>query len=321
VTYLLWRQHRGQAYVALAGLAVLAAVLLVTGVNMASSYHSALRTCGASGTCGSLADTLFHNDGLLFNLVALTLAAPALFGLFWGAPLVAREVEDGTNQLAWTQSVTRRGWLAAKVGAMLAAAALWGAAISALVTWWSGPLNALHQYRFNLGHFDSQGLVPVGYAVFAVAVGVTAGTVLRRVMPALAVTLGAFVAVRFAVDYALRSRYMAPLHATAPLGTAPPALTGSAWQLSTSFVTPAGRPTGQLTFTPATMPAKCAPRLFPQAADGVGRCLGSLGWKTVVTYQPASRFWAFQGIELGVYLALAAVLVAAALVVITRRDA
>jgi hypothetical protein len=37
--------------------------------------------------------------GLMFGL-------PALIGLFWGAPLVARELEAGTHRLVWTQSVT-----------------------------------------------------------------------------------------------------------------------------------------------------------------------------------------------------------------------
>jgi ABC-type transport system involved in multi-copper enzyme maturation permease subunit len=36
------------------------------------------------------------------------LPIPALLGMFWGAPLIARELESGTYRLAWTQSVTRR---------------------------------------------------------------------------------------------------------------------------------------------------------------------------------------------------------------------
>ena len=320
MTYLLWRQHRNQALLALFGLAVLAAVLLVSGVDMASSYHSALQTCGASGTCGDLANQLFRNDGLLLDLVAFTIAAPALFGLFWGAPLVAREFEEGTQQLVWTQTVTRRRWLAAKVGAMLGAAALWGAAISALVTWWYGPLNALNGYRFNFGHFDSQGLAPVGYAVFAVALGIVTGVVWRRVLPALATTLGVFIAVRFGIAYGLRPHYMAPLHATASLGGRAPALSGSALVLSTSFLTPAGRPTGEMVLTPATIPAACRSLFGPQFRDQITRCLGAAGWRTVSTYQPASRWWAFQGIELGIYLGLAAALVAVAFVVVARRD-
>jgi hypothetical protein len=40
-----------------------------------------------------------------------------------------------------------------------------------------------------------------------------------------------------------------------------------------------------------------------------------------VTYQPASRFWAFQGIETGIFVVLAAVLLAVTFWVLRRRDA
>ena len=39
------------------------------------------------------------------------------------------------------------------------------------------------------------------------------------------------------------------------------------------------------------------------------------------TYQPASRYWAFQGIETGIFVVLAAALLAVALAVVSRRDA
>jgi hypothetical protein len=39
---------------------------------------------------------------------------PALAGLFVGAPLLARELEQGTHRFAWTQGVTRRRWLLSK---------------------------------------------------------------------------------------------------------------------------------------------------------------------------------------------------------------
>jgi hypothetical protein len=50
-------------------------------------------------------------------------------------------------------------------------------------------------------------------------------------------------------------------------------------------------------------------------------CMQASGFRGFVTYQPASRWWAFQGIETGIFLALAAALIAAALVVVRRRDA
>ena len=43
---------------------------------------------------------------------------PLLVGLFWGAPVLAREFERGTHRLAWTQSVPRRAWLVVKLGVL-----------------------------------------------------------------------------------------------------------------------------------------------------------------------------------------------------------
>jgi hypothetical protein len=40
-----------------------------------------------------------------------------------------------------------------------------------------------------------------------------------------------------------------------------------------------------------------------------------------LTYQPASRFWAFQGIETGIFVVLAAALLAITFWVLKRRDA
>jgi hypothetical protein len=50
------------------------------------------------------------------GLVSLLLFLPALVGLFWGAPLVARELEHGTHRLVWTQGVTRLRWATVKLG-------------------------------------------------------------------------------------------------------------------------------------------------------------------------------------------------------------
>ena len=128
-----------------------------------------------------------------------TLAAPLLVGLFWGAPLVAAEAEAGTTQFAWMQSVTRKRWLGVKIGWMLLAAAIWGGVISALVTWWASPTNAEELNQFDPGRFDITGIVPVGYSLFALALGVAAGALLRRTLPALAVTLAGFIAVRVVI--------------------------------------------------------------------------------------------------------------------------
>jgi hypothetical protein len=45
------------------------------------------------------------------------------------------------------------------------------------------------------------------------------------------------------------------------------------------------------------------------------------GFHVLITYQPAGRFWAFQGIEAGIFLVLAAALIAVAFRLVLARDA
>jgi hypothetical protein len=91
----------------------------------------------------------------------------------------------------------------------LLAAAACGGAIAALTTWWSGPTNAQFASAFTPGQFDTQGIVPIGYAVFAMALGIAAGTVARRTIPAIAVALGGFIALRLVISDFVRQHYMA----------------------------------------------------------------------------------------------------------------
>ncbi|MDQ2815291.1 MAG: transporter [Actinomycetota bacterium] len=326
MTWLLWRLNRTQLYIATALLAAFTVLLLVTGLQMASQYHSAVTACAASHSCANLAGTLFLGSHAVGFLVIMTLGVPALIGLFWGAPLVASEFETGTGQFAWMQTVTRKRWLAVTTGWTLLAAAAWGGAVSALVTWWSGPDNALQLDQFKPGRFDIMGIVPVGYALFAMALGLCAGALLRRTMPALAVTLGGFIAVRAVITLWLRPHYMSAVTVTHKLlsGYAP---SGSYWQLTQGIFNPAGQ------VVPVAdglaidgIPVGSLPGACVASATGAVRptpsCRQALdGFHAFITYQPASRYWAFQGIELGVFAALAAALVAVTAVVVLRRDA
>ena len=327
MTWLVWRLHRTQLYFAIGALAAFAVLLLVTGLQMASQYHSALASCAASDSCGNLANSLFLGSHAVGFLIIMTVGVPALLGLFWGAPLVARELETGTNQFAWMQTVTRRRWLAVKTGWLLLAAAAWGGAVSGLVTWWSGPNNALQLDAFKPGRFDTQGIVPVGYALFAVALGVAAGAVLRRTLPALAVTLGVFLAARLLIAEFARQHYMTAI--TAIYNVARPVTpAGSSWQVAQGVLGPQGlipQTDGvDIDGVPlAAIPPGCRPGSSATAGEphNVMSCLTAHGFRGFVSYQPASRYWAFQGIETGIFVLLAAVLLAVTTIVVLRRDA
>lgn len=339
MSWVVWRQYRLQAAIAAALLAAFAAMMLVTGLQVASQWHAALRTCTADHGCGSLPGTLFLGSHAVGFLVIMTLGVPAVLGILLGAPLLAAELETGSIGFALAQSVTRRRWLAARIGWPLLFAAVLGGAVSALVTWWSGPDNALQGNAFDPGRFDIMGIVPVGYAVFAMALGIMAGALLRRVVAAIGVTLAGFILVRFAIFHWLRPAFMPPVTSYFPLTGGAPA--GSYWLLSSGYAGANGAAlavpqtvTGQLISSangglPVTaLPAQCQALaggsegpLSPAARRAAASCAQAHGIRAYVTYQPGSRYWAFQGIETGIFVLLAAALLAVAVVVLSRRDA
>jgi hypothetical protein len=331
MTWLTWRQHRLHALIGAAVIAGFAAVMITTGLRMAAQWHTLLAGCAASGTCGNLNQGGGSLGGVLgHDFAILSLMAPALFGALVGAPLLAHEFEARTADFAWAQAITRKRWLAVKIGWVLLAAAVWGGVISALVTWWSGPRNAAYADAFQVNYFDQQGLVPVGYAVFAAALGIAAGAVARRTLPAVAIAIGGFIGLRLWVSQNLRMHFMSPVT--------------TYYGVSANFSAPAGslgvgggivNKAGQVIpalfggtnvdgFPLRALPASCQ-KLFNAGGAGTEHallsCAQSAGFRQFLTYQPISRYWAFQGIETGIYAAVAALLVAVTFAVVLRRDA
>ena len=323
MTWVTWRQYRYQSALAAALLAVLAVLLLTTGLHAAQVWHSAVTGCAKGGSCASLG-ALSLGSSAVAALVVYTAAVPLLPGLFWGAPAVAHELETGTNQFAWTQSITRRRWLAVRAGWMLLAAAVLAGAVSALVTWWSGPYNAQQADAFQGNRFDITAIVPVGYAVFAMALGICAGTLLRRTLPALAVTLAGFAALRAVTALWLRQHYMTPVTVYYKL-TAPFTPTGSYLSISRGIAGANGKPlvapANSYVYDNAPIPAGCERFTGSPNQGSLLHCLTAHSYQGYVTYQPASRFWAFQGIETGIFVGLAAALLGITFWVLNRRDA
>lgn len=327
--WLTWRQFRIQAAVAVIFMAVAAVILGITGSHLRDLYDaSGVAGCKTHGDCTTVETTFLAHASLLRNLLGpLLLAIPALTGIFWGAPLLARELETGTYRLAWTQSVTRTRWLATKITligfASIAAAELF----SLMVSWWFSPIDTVNMNRLNQGVFDERGIVAIGYAAFAFVLAVTAGALIRRTLPAMATTLLAFVGVRLITTYWLRAHLIAPTHSNtdlrsgAHLGfeTAPSGLMfvadnptlPNAWVLSSQIVDKAGHtPTTQSLhrFLQTDCPKSVAD---PGNEEAFQACLTQLSAKfhLAVNYQPASRYWPLQGYETAIYLGLALLLV------------
>jgi hypothetical protein len=328
MTLLVWRQYRAQVAIAAVLIAAAAAIILADGLQIASHWRSILITCSGNSACVHQQAPLVN--GVVSDLPYLCLLAPVVLGMLCGAPLVAHELEARTIDFAWTQSVTRTRWLTVKAGWLLLAAAACGGALAALVTWWSGPVNAQSAGAFAPGQFDTQGIVPIGYAVFAMALGIAAGTVARRTLPAIAVTLGGFIALRLVISDLVRPHYLAAVttYYNVTGSFTPP---GSAWVFSQGAISRTGQVVlaGWGELEPA-LPASCQTLLpgnggpVPKSGSplsAVFSCMQANGWRGFATYQPASRYWPFQGIETAIYLLLAAALIAITLVVVRRRDA
>jgi ABC-2 family transporter protein len=348
--WLVWRQHRKQALFALLGLAALAAFLVPTGMQMHDAFQrSGLDDClpvaarvefvrqglGPNAdqandrvrACQELADQFAGRYGSLGAAGILLWFLPLLAGMFWGAPLVAREVEHGTHRLVWTQGVSRRRWALVKFGLVGAGVVLAAACYALLVTWWRAPLDLATGQRFLSpgGSFDLVGLVPVGYALFALALGVFAGVLTRKTMPAMAITLVGFLAARLLVQLLARPRFLAPLRRTFPVaGTAAPnQLTGD-WLLGAGVYDAQGTlrtgGTSGATFGDSAQ-AVCGTPPDAPPDPLLEQCLANYGPGAYnqEVFQPAERFWLFQTIETALFIAVAVLLLLAAVHWVRRR--
>jgi hypothetical protein len=316
MTWLIWRQHRQQALFGAATFALVALLLLPTGLHMHSVFHaSGLGRCLASrhADCGNLQTAFESRFSTLRQAVPFFMVLPALLGLFWGAPLIGRELEQGTHLFVWTQGVTRLRWLTSKLAALLALTLLLTVAYAVLMSWWLEPLDRSTGDRFQPGIFDQQGLVPVAYAVFALALGIAAGAVLKRTMPAMAATLVGFVGLRLIVASVVRRHFVSPVTKTyVPLPGVDTIHLG-AWVFSQKTVDGSGHLVSQFTVGSVCQ----ATQASTQAS--LGHCVRAHGFLSTDVFQPASRYWLFQGIEAALFGGLAVALLALAVWWVRRR--
>jgi hypothetical protein len=315
-----WRQFRTQTWVTLGALIVITVVLAVAGHNLADLW-----TSSGAAACHSDCSTAFSNfmeqvrSGLndkVYNFsLAIMYVVPALIGIFWGAPLIARELETGTHHLAWNQSVTRTRWLATKLAIIGAVTAATAGLLSWGVTSWAHHIDHINDNRITPLVYGARGTVPIGYALLAFVVGVTLGMLIRRTLPAMAATLAIYIAAVISMPLWIRAHLQPAIHATTPLNVSSPIAFmisdtrmtvkagGSfpgAWVLSNQTLTPSGQ-----VFTGPPNPQYCGPDHGPKAClDWVG----TLGLRQDLTYQPASHFWPLQWAETGIFLAAAVLL-------------
>jgi hypothetical protein len=278
--------------------------------------RSGLGACMAShGDCDNLARDFDTRFSSIINVYAWINLVPMFLGLFWGGPLIARELEQGTHRLVWTQSVGRGRWLAVRLGVFLLGALVVAAALTELMTWWFKPIANIRESgeatfgRLNPDVFDFQGIVPIAYTFAAFALGVAAGAVLKRTLPAMVVTLVVYLPLKIAMQ-SLRAHFMKPLTISYPFGTNSPRADRGDWILSHAVVQ------NGVSLDRVQLPPACVTAGERAAIEA---CATAHGIHFADVYQPLNRFWPFQFIESGCYVGLGAVALAVAAWWIIRR--
>ncbi len=328
--WLTWRQFRAQTAAVYAAVTGAVVVLAITGPRLVELAR----------IDPNVFDRLTSTDRSLFYAGIITVAvAPGVIGAFWGAPMVARELESGTHRLVWNQSVTRTRWLATKLGVTALAAATVVGVLTLSVSWWSQPVDGAVSSthgglpdRLTPVTFAMRGVVPVGYTVFALVLGAVLGAALRRSLPAMALTLVIFTVVQVAVPLWVRPHLAAPVRENVAFtmsrldgigtnGPGPPDTvtvnTGGHgdWVLTNQTVDATGQaaalPTWFLDCLPTAPSAQGQGpvRVTETSLEGCLTKLTDAGYRQELVYQPADHFWRLQWAELALYLAASGLLV------------
>jgi hypothetical protein len=295
MTWVTWRQHRPQAVamIVLAGVIAIAAVAI--GAWMRSRFNAdGLGTCLARSSgvgCGAAITSFSRefNGGATLPLTIVLFAVPGIFGALVGAPLLGQELERGTWQLAWSQTVPRTRWLTVKLGLIVAGLVIFGAAVTAVMTWAWAPLDRIG-IRLQPPPFNFEAVTFTCSLLCGFGLAVLAGLLLRN-------TIGGAVAGYFAweVPFVVSTLLTGPVHILTTTTRIACAANACA-EASTNSTPPVTGHLGDLVL-------------------GVTHA----GNHLVVTYLPAGQFWPLQFIVGGMYLAVGAAALVSAVWLLRRR--
>jgi hypothetical protein len=217
--WITWRQHRGLLVsVGVTSVAMVAA-MLVLGTRIHQDYAT-LMAChpAASAACQGMSNFFNSKEWRLAEIVRIAVQAlPVLLAMFAGPPVLARELEDGTFRYAWTQGMGRVRWTVLKLallGSVIVIAAL---VISQLFEWFIGPYQAAQDLTsYGWGHsatvydwsvFNLTGVSGAAWTLAALCLGAFVGMLVRRILPAMAITVGGYAALALLTAFFLRDHY------------------------------------------------------------------------------------------------------------------
>lgn len=326
LVWVVWRRYRFTLAVTAGILAVLAADLVITGMRARSAY-AAITACTPtnSAQCRFGFDN-FHGTYAQVGLVGVILVfLPGLVGAFAGAPILARELETGTFRYTWTQGVGRIRWaIAVLLPGAVGVAAIIGA-FGVLVSWQQQPLlDSGMAQRMHSTNFSVTGIACAGWGLLGFGLGVLAGLLWRRVLPALVTAFAAWFGAAFLAADVLRPSYLTALTTTS-LSLSGNDLPVSQWWTKGGVTVTDAQINTALQVVGVQMDnsggnVQAAPSSGGTSIDPVQYLLQH-GYLQVTSYQPDSRFWTFQWIEFGWLTALTLLALGATMWLLRSRSA
>ena len=315
LVWVTWRQHRATLIAVPAVLGAVAIFLVIFGLKVHHDY-AALVNCPLdqgqqSSACAKMFSTFNSTDWPLGNTCAILIGlAPVLIGAFAGAPLLARELETGTYRFAWTQGLIRERQAIAKLALLGVTLVVLAGAFGVLFSWFFQPfLYAEQMNRLTEGVFDTGGIVFPAFTLVAFATGAFLGMLFRRVIPALAATLGVYLAIRL-VAWGVRKYYpVAVVTGNSKIfgQFETPSVPGYPWILSSWVTGPGGKPASQ--------------SVANQILNGPPGASVPPGYTEWNRWIPLSHYWPMQFIEAGWLLVLAVALMAGTVWLVRHRAA
>jgi hypothetical protein len=313
MVWVTWRQQRATLIAVPAVLAAAAVFLLIFGLKAHHDYaallHCSLNKGRQTQACTDAWSNFNSDDWPVANICAILMQlAPVLIGAFAGAPLLARELETGTYRFAWTQGMVRERQTIAKLVLLGVTLVILAGAFGELFSWFFQPFLWTEQMnRLTETVFDTSGIVFPAFTLVAFAIGAFLGMLFRRVIPALAATLGVYLAVRLGA-WALRGQYPVTVVTSnskifSQFHT--PSLPGFPWILSTWVTGPGGKPASQSVAT--------------QILNGPPGASVPQGYTEWNRWIPLSHYWPMQFIEAGWVLVLSIALFVATVSLVRRR--
>jgi hypothetical protein len=117
--WLTWRLSRLETMIAVTAIALILGFVVWNGLAISGAFDTAgLPACVArqasdQACAESASDFLRRYDDMRGIKMVAFICLPFVIGMLLAAPTIG-EFERGTFRLAWTQSIARRSWLAAK---------------------------------------------------------------------------------------------------------------------------------------------------------------------------------------------------------------